>query len=191
MRTMQRRPAPAAAPFVEEELHERDQTLVSTTSVAICAGDRDFADDCATGCADRLAGSEGQIWCVSNVLPAEKIRSHDKKSDDSTVAGLQVNAMIPLLQVFKYVTTSVVVLSVAASAFVALFFMAFCDHGPVLRCLMYAAIAPGIALIEVALQLKAWALLKQGRRPGVSSLLMFLSIVPTLVGAAVFQRAIA
>lgn len=96
--------------------------------------------------------------------------------------------MIVLLQVLKYVTVIVVVLSVAAAAFAALFFMAFCDHGPFLWCLMYAAIGPGIAFIEVALQMKAWALFKQRSRLGLSAGLMILSIVPTLVGAVVFRR---
>jgi hypothetical protein len=93
-----------------------------------------------------------------------------------------------LLQVLRYVTVVVVVLSVAASAFAALFFLAFCDHGPLVWCLMYAAIGPGIAFLEVALQWKAWALLKQRRRPGLSAGLMILSVVPTLVAAVVLQR---
>jgi hypothetical protein len=96
--------------------------------------------------------------------------------------------MIPFLRIFKYLTAILVAISVAASGLIALFFLAFCDHGPFLWCLMYAAIAPGIALVEVALQTKAWALIKQLRRPGLSMALMTLSIVPTLVGIIFFRR---
>jgi hypothetical protein len=96
--------------------------------------------------------------------------------------------MITFLQVFKYLTASLVALSVAASGLAALFFLAFCDHGPFLWCLSYAAIAPGIALVEVALQTKAWALLKQRHRLGLSMALMLLSIAPTLLGVMFFRR---
>jgi hypothetical protein len=96
--------------------------------------------------------------------------------------------MITLLQVFKYVTAVVVALSLAASGFISLFFLAFCDHGPFLWCLIYAVIAPALACIEVALQIKAWALLKQRRRLGLALSLLLLSIAPTLVAAVVFRR---
>jgi hypothetical protein len=96
--------------------------------------------------------------------------------------------MITFLQVFKYLAAVIVALSVPCLGLVAFSFLAFCDHGPILVCLLEVAVAAGIALAQVVSVSRAWALLKQRRRLGLAAGLMVLSIAPVPVAIVLFMR---
>jgi hypothetical protein len=81
-----------------------------------------------------------------------------------------------------------VALSVPGFGFVAFSFLAFCDHGPVLVCLLRMAVAAGIALAQLVILIRAWTFLKQRRRLRLAAGLMVLSIVPVPVAIVLYMR---
>jgi hypothetical protein len=95
--------------------------------------------------------------------------------------------MITFLEVFKYLAAGIVALSVPGFGLVALSFLMFCDHGPLIICFLRTALAGGIAIAQVVILLKAWTLLKQRQRPGLSAGLMLLSILPVPLAIAFYM----
>jgi hypothetical protein len=96
--------------------------------------------------------------------------------------------MIIFLEGLKYLATVVVVISVLGFGLVAFTFLAFCDHGPVLACMLRGAVPAGVALAQVLVLRKAWNLLKQRQRLGLAAGLMILSIVPVPVAIVLYMR---
>jgi hypothetical protein len=96
--------------------------------------------------------------------------------------------MIYFLEGLKYLATIIVAISVPGFALVAFSFLAFCDHGPVLACMLRTAVAAGIALAQVLVLVMAWTLLKQRRRLGLAAGLMLLSIIPVPVALVLYMR---
>jgi hypothetical protein len=96
--------------------------------------------------------------------------------------------MIYFLEGLKYLATVIVALSVPGFGLVAFSFLAFCDHGPVLACMLRMAVAAGIPLAQIMVLMMAWALLKQRRRLGLAAGLMILSIVPVPVAIVLYMR---
>jgi hypothetical protein len=96
--------------------------------------------------------------------------------------------MITFLEGFKYLAAIVVALSVPGFGLVAFSFLAFCDHGPILVCLLRMAVAAGIAFAQVLILVRAWTFLKQRRRLRLAAGLMILSIVPVPVAIVLYMR---
>lgn len=96
--------------------------------------------------------------------------------------------MIAFLEVFKYLAAGVVALSVPCFGLVALTFLMFCDHGPLLMCFLRMALAGGIAVAQVVILVKAWTLLKHRQRPRLSAGLMLLSILPVPLAIAFYMH---
>jgi hypothetical protein len=96
--------------------------------------------------------------------------------------------MITFLEGFKYLAAVIVALSVPGFGLVAFSFLAFCDHGPILVCLLRVAVAAGIAFAQVVILVRAWTFLKQRRRLRLAAGLMILSIVPVPVAIVLYMR---
>src|SRR5271156_1750376 len=96
--------------------------------------------------------------------------------------------MITFLELFKYLATVIVAISVLAFGLAAFSFLAFCDHGPILVCFLEMAVPVGVALSQVVSLEKARTLLKQRRRLHLAACLMILSTVPVPVAIVIFKR---
>ena len=96
--------------------------------------------------------------------------------------------MITFLEGFKYFAAGVVAISVPGFGLVALTFLMFCDHGPVLICFLRSALMVGTALAQVVILARAWTFLKQRRRLRLAAGLMILSIVPVPVAIVLYMR---
>jgi hypothetical protein len=96
--------------------------------------------------------------------------------------------MFTFMEGLKYLAAVVVALSILAFGLAALTFFMFCDHGPVLMCVLRSALMVGIALAQVVILIRASALLKGRQHPRLSAGLMILSIVPLPVAIVFFIR---
>jgi hypothetical protein len=87
----------------------------------------------------------------------------------------------------RYVAQILVAISVAVFGAVAFFFLAFCDSGPIIICVLYMAAALFIPMLQLVGLHKAKSMLKQERRLPLSAGLMILVSLPPLVLACYFK----
>ena len=85
--------------------------------------------------------------------------------------------MTNFLNYFKYFAAVVVGLAVPACGIAALFVLMFCDHGPVILCVVMAAVIMGFALAQVILLVRGWTLLKRRERTRRAATYIITSVV--------------